>query len=101
MAQDTSKRQDQTRRRRDSMGSDPAEERWPRLPAERDESADSQDQGVREVIRQAGEDLQRGVKDTSRKPEMDQAYEKQKGAGAPGTAPAAPDASGVKGPAGG
>jgi hypothetical protein len=69
-----------------------------RQPHERDESSDSQSQGVREVMGQAAEDLRRGLKDTSRKDEADRAYEMQKGQGAAGTAPAAPDASGSSPP---
>ena len=74
---------------------DSGEPAQPRLPHERDESSDSQAQGVRDVMRQAKADVERGLQDTSRKPEMDRAYEQQKGEGAPGTEPAAEDRSGV------
>jgi hypothetical protein len=67
----------------------------PELPHERDESTDAPDENLRAVARQGAQDLQRGMKDTSRKPEADAAYEMQKGQGAAGTAPAAPDASGA------
>jgi hypothetical protein len=83
-----------TSQRRDQLGAE-GERAEPRLPHERDESSDSQAQGVRKVIRQGKDDLDRGLQDTSRKPEMDRAYEAQKGAGAEGTAPAAPDQSGA------
>jgi len=83
-----------TSRRRDQLGGE-AEESWPRVPAERDESSDSQAGGVREVIRQGHDDLARGLQDTSRKQELERAYEMQKGQGAPGTAPAAGDRSGA------
>lgn len=73
-----------------------AERAEPRLPHERDESSDSQDQqGVRDVIRQGHDDLARGLQDTDRGPPLDEAYEKQKGRGVPGTAPADPDRSGA------
>ena len=84
-----------TRRRRDNLA-EAGEAVQPRRPDERDESSDSQDQEeVRGVIKQAHDDLQRGLQDTDRRPEADRAYEQQKGAGAPGTAPAAPDRSGT------
>jgi hypothetical protein len=69
--------------------------RPPELPHERDESADAPNQDLRAVARQGEQDLRRGLKDTSRKPEADAAYEMQKGVGAPGTSTAAPDASGA------
>ncbi|MED5618945.1 hypothetical protein [Ideonella sp. BN130291] len=93
---DDSIRRSHTSQRRDQLGTQ-GERAEPRLPHERDESSDSQAQGVRGVIHQGKEDLDRGLQDTSRKPEMDAAYEQQKGAGAPGTAPAAPDRSGAGG----
>ena len=67
----------------------------PELPHERDESAGSAGEDQRAVARQGHEDLKRGIRDTSRKVEADAAYEMQKGKGAPGTQPAAPDASGA------
>jgi hypothetical protein len=67
----------------------------PELPYERDESARAPQDDLRAVARQGHDDLKRGVQDTSRKPEADTAYEMQKGQGAPGTAPAAPDRSGA------
>lgn len=91
----SSPRRGLTRRRRDNLA-EPGEAVQPRRPDERDESSDSQDQQeVRGVIQQAHDDLQRGLQDTDRKPVADRAYEQQKGEGAPGTAPAAPDRSGA------
>jgi hypothetical protein len=73
--------------------------RPPELPHERDESArtpqEDTQEDTRAVARQGHEDLKRGVQDTSRKVEADKAYEMQKGQGAAGTAPAAPDRSGA------
>lgn len=84
-----------TRRRRDNLAN-AGEAVQPRRPDERDESSDSQDQEhVRGIIKQAHDDLQHGQQDTGRKPELDRAYEQQKGEGVPGTAPAAPDRSGT------
>jgi hypothetical protein len=84
-----------TRQRRDNLA-EPGEAVQPRRPDERDESSDSQDQQeVRGVIKQAHDDLQRGLQDTDRKPVADRAYEQQKGGGVPGTAPAEPDRSGT------
>lgn len=85
----------ETARRRDQQSTD-GESLQPQLPQEIDESAHSQHQGEqRAVIQQAHDDIERGLQDTTRKPELDRAYEQQKGAGAPGTAPAAPDRSGA------
>jgi len=74
----------------------------PRLPHERDESADSQapqPSGPQaDVARRAHDDLAEGQVDTGRKPAADAAYEKQKGNGVPGTKPADPDRSGVPAP---
>jgi DNA invertase Pin-like site-specific DNA recombinase len=50
----------------------------PRLPHERDESSDSQTNGVRPVIQQAHDDLEAGKVDTDRGPPMDEAYQRQK-----------------------
>jgi hypothetical protein len=50
----------------------------PRLPHERDESADSQttDNGSqRQIGKQALEDLENGLVDTGRKPELDKVYD--------------------------
>jgi hypothetical protein len=82
-----------TARRRDQMATS-GEATLPRRPDERDESPDSQGEGVRPVMRQAAEDVMHGQQDTGRKPVLDRAYEAQKGAGAAG-APAEPDASGA------
>lgn len=54
--------------------------REPRLPHERDESSDSQTEPpaeVREVGRQAAQDLQRGLVDTDRGPVLDRLYARQ------------------------
>jgi len=58
-----------------SINQDPA----PRLPHERDESADSQESEPRPRIVQAKKDLDRGLVDTDRGPPADEAYKKQKG----------------------
>jgi DNA invertase Pin-like site-specific DNA recombinase len=57
-----------------SINAEPA----PRLPHERDESSDSQANGVRPVIQQAHDDLESGKVDTDRGPPMDEAYQRQK-----------------------
>ncbi|UUX94283.1 hypothetical protein [Aquabacterium sp. J223] len=49
----------------------------PRLPHERDESADSQQHQVPQVTRQAAEDVARGLRDTSRAEATDRAYREQ------------------------
>ena len=53
---------------------DIGEQRAPRLPHERDESSDSQTEGVREIIKQAAQDLKQGMQDTDRGPPMDEVY---------------------------
>lgn len=54
----------------------------PRMPHERDESADSQHSQTREVMKQAHQDVSRGMPDTDKGPPMDDAYQKQvKGSG--------------------
>lgn len=63
------------------------QERVPRTPNERDESADSQaaqePSGMR-VGRQASEDVERGLVDTDKGPALGQAYDKvREGADAP------------------
>ncbi|RYF43797.1 MAG: hypothetical protein EOO25_01920 [Comamonadaceae bacterium] len=53
----------------------------PRLPHERDESADSQpaaEASSQRIGKQAHADIVQGQQDTGRKPAMDAAYEKQK-----------------------
>ncbi len=47
----------------------------PRLPHERDESADSQSSEPRAVIEQAARDVDKGLVDTDRGPLTDQVYE--------------------------
>ena len=46
----------------------------PRLPHEHDESADSQDSEPRDVMRQAREDIERGLEDTTRGATADEVY---------------------------
>lgn len=46
----------------------------PRLPHERDESADSQTSNPQPVIEQARQDVERGLVDTDRGPVLDQLY---------------------------
>lgn len=51
--------------------------RVPRLPHERDESADSQElqePGQREVMQQASDDIEHGLEDTDRGPVLDRVY---------------------------
>ena len=50
----------------------------PALPHERDESVGMTDAAPNERVRQGQLDVQRGVQDTSRAPEADRAYQKQK-----------------------
>ena len=48
----------------------------PRLPHEHDESADAQSGKPSEIIRQAERDLERGLRDTDRGPQMAKVYKK-------------------------
>ena len=48
------------------------------LPHERDQSVDMTNDKPSPVVKQAGRDVQRGVKDTSKSVEMDRAYKKQR-----------------------
>ncbi|MEF7615013.1 hypothetical protein V4F39_13915 [Aquincola sp. MAHUQ-54] len=57
---------------------DEAREPAPRLPHEHDESADSAAKAPDPEIRQAHDDLERGLVDTDRGRPMDEAYRKQK-----------------------
>ena len=50
----------------------------PRLPHERDESADSAGRAPRDIIRKAARDIEAGRVDTDRGPPADAAYRKQK-----------------------
>ena len=50
----------------------------PRLPHERDESADSAGSAPREIMRKAQRDIEAGRVDTDRGPPADAAYKKQK-----------------------
>ena len=53
-----------------------AGKRLPRLPHERDESADSQPQPPTEVMQQAHDDLERGLQDTDKGVPMSDLYRK-------------------------
>lgn len=46
------------------------------LPHERDQSADMTSDATSPEVEQAARDLKKGIKDTSKAPEMDQAYKK-------------------------
>jgi hypothetical protein len=63
------------------------QERVPRMPHERDESADSQaaqEPSGRSIGRQAQKDMERGLVDTDRGPVLDAAYDKvREGADSP------------------
>ena len=48
------------------------------LPHERDQSTDMTPETNDPVVEQASKDIQRGLKDTSKGPEMDKAYDKLK-----------------------
>ncbi|MEP6826207.1 MAG: hypothetical protein ABI919_15485 [Ramlibacter sp.] len=59
----------------------PVQQAAPRLPHERDESADSQpsqETSGQRIGSQAHADISQGQRDTGKKPAMDAAYEKQK-----------------------
>lgn len=56
----------------------PARSSTPPLPHERDESTGATGGIPSERVRQGHRDLQRGVQDTSRAPEADRAYQRQK-----------------------
>lgn len=60
-------------------GQGPTQERVPRMPHERDESADSQKAGeptAKRMGKIAHNDLERGLVDTDKGPAMDKAYDK-------------------------
>ena len=57
---------------------DPAPVEEPRLPHERDQSVDMTDDRPDPVIRQAHDDLARGLRDTDRGPVAERTYQKQK-----------------------
>lgn len=48
------------------------------LPHERDQATDMTGESASPLVEQAAKDLQRGLKDTSKGPEMDKAYKKLK-----------------------
>lgn len=54
------------------------QKRVPRLPHERDQSADNEASEPREVIKQAAADLDRGLKDTDRSVLTNQTYRRLK-----------------------
>lgn len=56
----------------------PAASTSPPMPHERDETAGMTDGQPNERIRQGHDDLERGVRDTTRSPEAGRAYDKQK-----------------------
>ena len=51
----------------------------PPLPHERDQSAHMTDGTPSRKVQQAAKDVARGLQDTSKSPEMDRAYQRQKG----------------------
>ena len=53
----------------------------PRQPHERDETSDSQGSAAQEAPSQAAKDMKKGIVDTSKAKETDEAYRKQKGGG--------------------
>jgi hypothetical protein len=64
-----------------AQGETDTPEKVPRLPHERDESADSQERGEasgKKVGEQAHKDLERGLVDTSKSTEMDRVYRQVK-----------------------
>ena len=67
-----------THRRNAKVSLSISEEPVPRLPHERDESADSQTSEPRMVIQNAAADLKRGQTDTDRGAQMNQVYRKLK-----------------------
>ena len=79
----TSQRSDNTVPKQQPQGSpaQPVESAVPRQPHERDESSDSQGSAVQGAPSQAAKDVQRGVVDTSKAKETDEAYAKQTGGG--------------------
>jgi hypothetical protein len=56
----------------------PSRPAQPELPHERDERTGSTDGAPSERVKQAHRDVSRGVQDTSRAPEADRAYQRQK-----------------------
>jgi len=72
------KPQGQTRPVQSSTGKPDVPESAPRLPHERDESADSQHRSPEPVLRQAHDDIVAGRVDTDRGPPLNEAYQKQK-----------------------
>jgi len=67
-----------------AQGENSTPQKVPRLPHERDASADSQARGEassEKMGEQAHRDIQRGLVDTGRGPEMDRTYRRVKSAG--------------------
>jgi len=56
----------------------PPPEAGPELPHEKDESTAAMVAQPRKIIKRAGDDLKRGLKDTDRGPEMAKTYWKQR-----------------------
>lgn len=67
-----------------NVGRPDVPEAAPRLPHERDESSDSQQSHPRGVIRQAHEDVERGLVDTDRGTPAHDTYQRQKTPRKPG-----------------
>jgi len=72
------KPQGQTRPVQTTAGTPDVPESAPRLPHERDESADSQRSEPRPHMRRAQADIEAGRVDTDRGPPLHEAYQKQK-----------------------
>ena len=73
----------QTRPVQTGPGKGDAPQSAPRLPHERDESADSQRSEPRPEMRRAHDDVVAGRVDTDRGTPLDEAYQKQKSPGKP------------------
>ena len=77
-APSASSRSDNTIPKHQSSGSaQPVESAMPRQPHERDESSDSQGSAPQDAPSQAAKDVERGLVDTSKAKETNEAYEKQ------------------------
>lgn len=69
-------REQRSRPQQPNSPKDSAVEASLELPHERDQSVDMTNDKPDPVVKQAGRDVQRGVKDTSKSVEMDRAYKK-------------------------
>ena len=76
----TSSRSDNTVPKQQPQGAtaQPQESTVPRQPHERDESSDSQGSAAQDAPSQAAKDVKKGIVDTSKAKETDEAYRKQK-----------------------